>query len=383
MNFRLFNSSIFYVSDFSGLSNFFSFFSNEEERWKMMREVAMLQIHAEGAEENVDPLKRISIESFTQIARMNISEILDADISLINLVPATRENLAEDILMSYRPFFKVLKLSNGQEKEMIAPFLATFIISTAVGNLSLTALDSYEVFAARAQNPKEALVCIGNAEKFIREWSLPDEDFWMWLCLSALSRHSIISIPHIHNEAFNLIQDFAGSYDSLSEDVVQRLSEEFSMEDMDFQNLKSMETQVMQIIFKEPEILLGAQISEVQESISLQLNTLIAVIGGLSQYILNQTVKRVFGESSKLIQINEAVMRKEAAPGWAVNLISRLLGIDMSAGLRELGQNFVSSIIERRDEKALAVLLESLEWLPTPAELEAPELWIARAGLED
>ncbi len=348
-----------------------------------MREVAMLQIRSEGAEENVDPLKRIDIESFVRVAQLNVSEILELDVSSTSLVPATRENLAEDILSSYRPFFKVLELSNGQEKEMIAPFLATFVIAAAVGNLSLTALDSYEVLAARAQNPKEALLCIGNAEKFIKEWSLSDEDFWMWLCLSALSRHSIISIPHIHNEAFNLIQDFAGSYDSLSEDVVQRLSEEFSMENVDLQNLKSMETQVMQIISKEPEILLGAQISEAQESISHQLNTLVAVVGGISQHILDLAASKVFGQGAKLNHIKEAVLRKEAASEWAAHLISRLLGVDMSVGLKELGRDFISCIVERHGSKALPLLLESVEYLPTPAELETPGLWLARAGLED
>ena len=40
-------------------------------------------------------------------------------------------------------------------------------------------------------------------------------------------------------------------------------------------------------------------------------------------------------------------------------------------------------VLERADESALARLWADELWLPTPAEVDAPGLWLARIGLLD
>jgi uncharacterized protein (DUF2342 family) len=49
----------------------------------------------------------------------------------------------------------------------------------------------------------------------------------------------------------------------------------------------------------------------------------------------------------------------------------------------ERGQAFVRGIVERAGDEGLARLWHSDRELPTPAELDAPGLWLARIDLPD
>ena len=60
-----------------------------------------------------------------------------------------------------------------------------------------------------------------------------------------------------------------------------------------------------------------------------------------------------------------------------------LFGLDLSAAEVERGEAFVSGVIERSGEDGLARLLEGGAVLPTPAEVDAPGLWLERIALPE
>jgi uncharacterized protein (DUF2342 family) len=47
------------------------------------------------------------------------------------------------------------------------------------------------------------------------------------------------------------------------------------------------------------------------------------------------------------------------------------------------GAHFIEGVVERAGEDALARLWANEDDLPTPAEVDAPGLWLARIGLLD
>jgi len=65
----------------------------------------------------------------------------------------------------------------------------------------------------------------------------------------------------------------------------------------------------------------------------------------------------------------------------ADRFIQRLLGLDPSRRLHDQAAAFCRGVEERAGPAALDRLLESEAMLPTPAELEAPGLWLARIEL--
>lgn len=426
------------MSDFFGFGSFKDLLANGEKRWKAIKDMAVMLIHSKGAEPNIDPAKRANLEELTHIAQLKISELIRQDLSAVKLTPVTRAEFAKDIVESYKPFFEVLEVfsSDGMQIEIsgdvspemmgemfggempdmssFAPLLTVFIISTGVGNLSLEAMSSYELIAPRTTEQKEILFVMNNIDDFIKEWSLSEKDFLMWMCLAQLSMHYVISIPHIQNELVSLIEQFTRSFEPSSGESLRRLgeglesaditlddinideqpledipAEDISLEDISLddqpeteQGVGFLESKLMNMVSNEPEILLGAQISEVQESISEQLSAIVAVIRGVSQLILDHATKSMFGSGAEIRNIKEAFLRKQSVPSQAINMISRLLGIDMSAELRELGTDFVAGLVEGGGYDAIPVLMKSVENLPTPTELGIPELWLARMNIE-
>lgn len=416
------------MSDFFGLGNFGDLFADGEKRWKAISDMAVTLISNKGAEVNVDPVKRSILEKLAPVAQRKISELLKQDYSAVKITPVTKATYAKDIVESYKPFFAELEAfsSDGMQIEIsgdissdmmgqmfggetpdmsnFAPLLTVFIISTSVGNLALEAMSSYELIAPRTTDSNEILLVMKNIEDFENSWSLSEEDFLMWMCLAQFSLHAVISIPHIQDELTNLIKEFTRSFEPSTNESIRRLGEgledegmggdETEMGETEFEELENdevvgveagvgfLESKLMNLVSNEPEILLGAQISEVQESISEQLSAIVAVIRGVSRLILDQATKSMFGSNAEIRNIKEAFLRRQSVPSQSINMISRLLGIDMSAELRDLGSDFVAGIIAGGGYDTILVLLRSVENLPTPTELGVPELWLTRMNIE-
>ena len=58
--------------------------------------------------------------------------------------------------------------------------------------------------------------------------------------------------------------------------------------------------------------------------------------------------------------------------------VERLLGIRLGADQVNRGKAFVQGVVDRGGEQALLPLLEVPGSLPTPSEVDAPGLWLAR-----
>jgi uncharacterized protein (DUF2342 family) len=59
-----------------------------------------------------------------------------------------------------------------------------------------------------------------------------------------------------------------------------------------------------------------------------------------------------------------------------------LVGLDLSPAQTDRGAQFVRGVLERAGEEGLARLWAEPHALPTPAEVDAPGLWLERITLE-
>jgi uncharacterized protein (DUF2342 family) len=63
--------------------------------------------------------------------------------------------------------------------------------------------------------------------------------------------------------------------------------------------------------------------------------------------------------------------------------VERLLGLQLGQAQYDRGAAFVRGVVERAGDEALARLWVSPRELPTPAEVDAPGLWLARIELPE
>ena len=81
-------------------------------------------------------------------------------------------------------------------------------------------------------------------------------------------------------------------------------------------------------------------------------------------------------------RVTEALRRRRAEAGPASRFVERLFGLELSQSTFDRGSLFVDGIVERSGTQALSQLWTDEAHLPTPAELDAPGLWLARVGIE-
>ena len=82
-------------------------------------------------------------------------------------------------------------------------------------------------------------------------------------------------------------------------------------------------------------------------------------------------------------QITEALRRRRVEAGQADRFVEQLLGLELSRATYERGSAFIDGVVERAGADALTRLWASERELPTPAEIDAPGLWLARIDLPD
>ena len=79
----------------------------------------------------------------------------------------------------------------------------------------------------------------------------------------------------------------------------------------------------------------------------------------------------------------EALRRRRQGKDEDQKFAERMLGLSLGPATREQGVAFVEGVIERANPDALGQLWNKKAGLPTPAEISAPGLWLARMEFAD
>jgi uncharacterized protein (DUF2342 family) len=101
---------------------------------------------------------------------------------------------------------------------------------------------------------------------------------------------------------------------------------------------------------------------------------------GYVDYIVDSVAVRLIGGSA--LQIAEAVRRRRLETSTEDVYIERLLGLRLDQAQVQRGKEFIGGAVDRIGEIAVTDAFSHPQALPTPAELEAPGLWLARLGVD-
>ncbi len=363
--------------------------------WDAARQFAT-QVATNGvAEANPEPLERIRLEALSRVAELRVSDATGLSASpsgaAVTFVPVTRAEWARRTLDAYRPLLERLSASltaagtaaagAGEDDastdptaqilggifSMIGPMMLGMQSGAMVGHLASRSLGQYDLPLPRPPSD-QLLVVSANVESFGEQWSLPADDLRLWLCLSELTTHTILAVPHVRSRLEQLVLDYIGAF------RVEPGALEASLGNVDPSDMGA-----LQQALGDPSALLGAIQSPEQRAMLPRLEALIATIVGYVDHVMDNVGPTLLASYSML---TEALHRRRVEAGSADRFVEHLFGLELGRTQYERGAAFVRGVAERAGSDGLARLWQSERELPTPAEVDAPGLWLARIDID-
>jgi putative hydrolase len=370
-------------------------------RWENAMQFA-LQIATEGqSEPNPDPADRIALEQLARVAELHVAQVTGLSTSTtgrpVSVVPVTRAVWIQRSADTYKPLFEALADSLGKAPRpmpdpddldgmdpddpmaamwgtlmgAMAPMVLSMTAGSMLGHLGRRSIGQYDLPIPRPAGD-ELLLVAANVEALRDAWSLDQNDLWLWICLHEIAHHAVLGLPWVREALGGLLSSYSAGFQPDARGLEDRLGD-LSLEDPSA--LAS-----LQETFGDPQVLLGAIRSDAQLSLIPRLDALVSVIVGYVDWVMDQVGGTLIGSYA---QLSEALRRRRVEADASDRFVEQLLGLELTQGAYDRGTAFIAGVVERAGSGGLERLWAGAKFLPTPNELDAPGLWLARIDLPD
>jgi putative hydrolase len=267
---------------------------------------------------------------------------------------------------------------SGNMLALLAPALLGVQAGSMIGYLSQHALGRYDLPLPTGPAPTTAnfggdepslTFVVPNIDAFEAAWSLPREDLRFYVALHEVVHAAVRSVPWVRGLLVRLSIDYVSSYEI-----------DAGVFESEFGDVDPSDPESLQRMAADPQRILGAMQSDRQLAPREALQRLTSVIDGYADFVLETIGRRLV---TSFDQIHEAMKRHRVERGEAERFIDGLLGLKLERAHYERGEAFCRGVVERAGADGLNRLWEREAMLPTPAELDAPGLWLARIELPD
>ena len=378
--------------------------------WDAARSLA-LAVATEGqSEPNVEPVERIKLEQLARVAELHVANVSGLSTTVggreLSVLPVNRALWATRTLDAFRPLLEKLatalgKAPDGDDEDeqedalsrqelaelgltdddpmaaVIGPMLQamqpTMVAMTAgsmVGHLARRSFGQYDLPIPRPPTG-ELMIVVPNLDEFGESWSLPPDDLKLWICIHEIAHHAVLGVPHVRARLDDLIGRFATGFRN------DPHAFEDHLRDLETSDESDLLGQLQQVL-GEPGALLGAIQSDEQRSLRPQLEATVAVVVGVVDHVMDQVGAKLIGSYGML---TEALRRRRVETSEADRFVERLIGLELTQATYDRGAAFVDGVVERAGEAGLSRLWEGERMLPSPPEVDAPGLWLARIDL--
>jgi len=345
------------------------------------------------AETNVDPLQRIKLEELARVVELHVEGATGLSLSgrSYSFVPIGRGAWANRALEGWRPLLDTmvegmadapappivggfgddevadgLQALLGQFASTMGPIILGLQFGSAAGHLARQALGQYALLVPWPAST-ELLVVPENVAAFATDWSLPEDATLLWVCAHELTVQLVLDRPHVAERLTELLQGAVAASMATQQGIAERLSGAAGPESL-------------QQLMSDPEALLADLLAPGSRATSDRLTALVAALTGYVDHATSRIAEAITGSAGPL---SEAWYRYRVADHRGRQAAAALFGFDVSRAEVDRGAAFVRGVLERSGEDGLARLLEGGRTLPTPAEVDAPGLWLERIDLPD
>jgi putative hydrolase len=378
--------------------------TNGPDQWEMTRSFGLNVATGGTPEPNVDPMARIRLEELARVAELHVIEATGMPVSSdgrrLTCAPAGRGEWTLRALDAWRaPLTAMaptpqappppdpdpdLSLESdptgglggliGKWASAIGPMFFGLQVGSVVGHLSHRALGQY-VLALPWAPSDELLIVTANITSFAEDWSIPEEEALLWVCARELASHAVLSRPTVRTRMEELLAEVATSAAATQQGLAERLG---SLGDPS--GASGMDLESLQGMFGDPEALLGDLLTPESRRSSDRLTAVAVVIDAYADHIAERVGRTLVGSHA---QLAEAWYRRRIERGKGEEAAGALFGLDLEQAQVDRGRAFIAGVVERAGEEALARLWASSRNLPTPAEVDAPGLWLERISLPE
>jgi len=369
-------------------------------QWDGARQLALSIATGGESEPNVDPLERVRYEQLARVADLQVAQATGLSTSTtgraVAIMPVTRAQYALTTLDAYRPLIERMAAALhppaaeveavdpaeggdpteawlGQIMGLLSPMLLGMTTGSLVGHLSTRTFGLFDLPIPRPPSD-DILVVAPNVEAFATDWSMEGDDLRLWVCLQQLTHHAVLGLPHVRDRLNQLLGDYASAFESDPDALGTKLG------DLEADPSAGDPMARFQELLGDPEVVLGAVRSARQEALLPWLEGLVCVIEGYVDHVMDQIGTGLVGSYA---QITEAVRRRRVEASAQDRFVERLLGLELTQAHFDRGAAFVAGVVERAGSEGLERLWESADVLPTPNEVDAPGLWLARIDLPE
>jgi putative hydrolase len=350
--------------------------------------LALSVVADEQAGYNPDPVSRIHLEQISGVVALHVSEVTGAPVDAA-VVPATRASWAIAALESWRPRLEPLVAAAAapppttpepaDPEDTTAAMLARFAssmgpmfvglqVGSTAGHLAERALGS-SAFPLPWPTAQQPLLVVRNLDRFAEDWSLDPDHVAAFTIARELAAHAVYLRPATAARVESLLAEATATQMAAQRTLLQRLTDADDPEDLSR-------------LLGDPERLLEglSGMDGGPSPANDALNAAITALGAYFDEIARVVAGRVVGDAG---QLAEAWHRHRTGDSKGDEAAAGLFGVDLSKERVELGVAFVAGVVEREGIDALARLTRDASGLPTPAEIVAPGLWLARTSLPE
>ena len=354
----------------------------------------------DGQDEAPDPLVRIAFEDLSRVAELHVAEATGITAASSGGAGVSFEAVGPGqwsfrLLQAYRPVLQsmveaqqkgasaaptmdltALDLEGGaglqgllsQFALTLGPVFLGMQFGSAAGHLARRAFGQYALPLPWPPETPALLLVPGNVARFAEDWSLPLQEVQLWICLRELTMHAVMTRPGVRSSLTTLLADASTHAAAAQRNIVERLGEGMG------------DATSIEEALGDPEALLADLISPEQRNISSTLTAQTTALGAYVDHVTSSVAETL---TSSPAALREAWYRYRIEEGKGEMAFAGLFGLDVGQDEVDRGRAFVSGVIERAGEDALTRLWTDEVDLPTPAEVDAPGLWLARIGLLD
>src|SRR3546814_321366 len=257
--------------------------------------------------------------------------------------------------------------------EMLQPMVLAMTAGSMVGHLAKRSIGQYDLPIPRpATGPAdELLLVVPNLDAFADEWSLAADDLRLWVCVHEIAHHAVLGVPHVRARMDDLLDRYVSAF----RNDPGAFEDQIGQVDPGDPNALAR----LQDLMGSPDVILGAITSPEQHALRPQLEALVAVVAGVVDHVLDEVGAKLIPSYPML---TEALRRRRVEAAESDRFVERLFGLELAQSTYDRGEAFVEGVLERAGEEGLRRLWADAENLPTPPEVDAPGLWLARLDLD-
>ena len=346
--------------------------------WDVARRVAVWVAGGGRPEPPVERSDAATLYELGRVAELHVAAVappvMDVGATPVLAAATTRAEWALRLLDGHASLLDALAvaLAGGRPPDPdhrpagLAPsVLDGLMFGWMAGQLSRRALGLHDPPLPRPPTVRLSIP-LANLDELAGAWGLPADEVRLWACLQDVAHHAVLGVEHVREALRSLgrryVESFAGA----------------AAPGVDVDAVDPSDATSFRAVLGEPEALVASARTPEQAAVHARLEALVAAVAGWVAHVVDGIAPRLLTSWPSL---QEAVRRRRAEASWGDRYVASLLGLGLRQPAHERGARFVAGVVERAGEEGLARLWQSAECLPTPAEVDAPGLWLERIDL--